>query len=145
MFIIIVFWLGTDRSSLLLFFVPALLLSMLTPFFLPSSSVFYLTSFLLFSCASVWENTRTWVPYFLSPYWMVPSFFAETTWSKWSKSRRVASEKLTIIIIVILFFFFGPRGAFELLYSCLNCIAEHKADQLCISNGPGSKGVTHVK
>ena len=39
LFIIIVFWLGCDRPSGLLFFVPALLLSTLTPFFLPSSSV----------------------------------------------------------------------------------------------------------
>ena len=38
-FIIIVFWLGCDRPSGFLFFVPALLLSMLTTLFLPSSSV----------------------------------------------------------------------------------------------------------
>ena len=37
--IIIVFWLGCDRPSGLLLFVPALLLSILTPLFLPSSSV----------------------------------------------------------------------------------------------------------
>ena len=36
---IIVFWLGCDRPSGLLLFVPALLLSILTPLFLPSSSV----------------------------------------------------------------------------------------------------------
>ena len=39
MFIINVFWVGSDRPSGLLFFVPALHLSMLTPLFLPSSSV----------------------------------------------------------------------------------------------------------
>ena len=39
MFIIIVFWFGCDRLSGLLFFVSALLLSILTPLFLPSSSV----------------------------------------------------------------------------------------------------------
>ena len=40
MFIIIIFLLGNDRpSGLLLFFVPALRLSTLTPLFLPSSSV----------------------------------------------------------------------------------------------------------
>ena len=39
LFIIIVFWLGCDRPSGLLLFVPALLLSILTPLFLPSSSV----------------------------------------------------------------------------------------------------------
>ena len=40
MFIIIVFWLGCDRKSRLLLSMPALLLSMLTLLFLPSSSVF---------------------------------------------------------------------------------------------------------
>ena len=39
MFIIIVFWFGSDRPSGLLFFVSALLLSLLKPLFLPSSSV----------------------------------------------------------------------------------------------------------
>ena len=39
LFIIIVFWLGCDRPSGLLLFVPALLLSILTPIFLPSSFV----------------------------------------------------------------------------------------------------------
>ena len=39
MFIIIVFWLGCDRPSGLLLFVSALLFSILTPLFLPSSSV----------------------------------------------------------------------------------------------------------
>ena len=46
MFIIILFWLVSDRPSGLLFFVLALLLSILTPLFLPSSG--YLISFLLF-------------------------------------------------------------------------------------------------
>ena len=35
-----------------------------------------LVSFLLFPCASVWENTRAWVPHVLKPYWMAPSFFS---------------------------------------------------------------------
>ena len=39
LFIIIVFWLGCDRPLGLLLFVPVLLLSILTPLFLPSSSV----------------------------------------------------------------------------------------------------------
>ena len=43
------------------FFALALLLSILTTLFLPSSLV-YLISFLLFPCASVWENTRACVP-----------------------------------------------------------------------------------
>ena len=38
-FIIIVFWLGCDRPSGLLLFVPAVLFSILTPLFCPSSSV----------------------------------------------------------------------------------------------------------
>ena len=59
MFIIIVFLLGCDRQSGLLFFVPALLLSMLTPLFLPSSSV-SLSYFIL-----AVQNTRARVPHFL--------------------------------------------------------------------------------
>ena len=39
LFLIIIFWLGCDRPSGLVFFVPVLLLSILTPLFLPSSSV----------------------------------------------------------------------------------------------------------
>ena len=37
---------------------------------------YYLLLFLLFTCASVWENTRAWVPHFLWPNWMVPSLLA---------------------------------------------------------------------
>ena len=39
LFIVALFWLGCDKLSGLLLFVPALLLSILTPLFLPSSSV----------------------------------------------------------------------------------------------------------
>ena len=39
MFIIIIFWLGCDRPSGHIFFVPALLFSILTPLFLPPSSL----------------------------------------------------------------------------------------------------------
>ena len=46
LFIIIVFWLGCDRPSGLLLFVPALLLSAVTPLFLPSS-FFSLSYFVL--------------------------------------------------------------------------------------------------
>ena len=57
--IIIVFWLGSDRPSRLVFFVPALLL----PYLLLSSYHFRLflcrISFLLFPCTSVWENSCT--------------------------------------------------------------------------------------
>ena len=65
MFILIVFVLVSERPSGLLFFVPAFLLSILTPLFLPSSSV-YLISSLLFPCISVWENTRAWVPFHIA-------------------------------------------------------------------------------
>ena len=48
-FIIVAFWLGSNRPLVLLFFfMPALLLSILTPFFVPSCSV----SFLFHSCCS---------------------------------------------------------------------------------------------
>ena len=66
MFIIIVFWLGCDRPSGHLFFRARFaffpysrLSSCLLSLFL------YLISFLLFPCASVWENTRAWLPHFL--------------------------------------------------------------------------------
>ena len=58
LFIIIVFRLGCDRPSGLLLFVPAVL-------FLRLRLFHCLISFLLFPCASVWENTRAWVPRFL--------------------------------------------------------------------------------
>ena len=59
-FIIIVFWLGCDWPSCLLCIFPYLRLSSyLLRLFL------YLISLLLFQCASVWENTRAWVPRFL--------------------------------------------------------------------------------
>ena len=56
---IIVFWLGCDRPSGLLFFVPVLLISTLTPLFLSSSSVSL--SYLILAVPMrecVWENTR---------------------------------------------------------------------------------------
>ena len=59
LFIIIVFWLGCDWPTGLLLFVPALLFSILTPLFLPSSSVSLSYFVLAVPCASVWENTRT--------------------------------------------------------------------------------------
>ena len=65
MFIIIVFWLGSDRPLGLLFFRTHLILN-----FFPYSRLasyllqfLYLISFLLFPCASV--NTRARVPHFL--------------------------------------------------------------------------------
>ena len=62
MFIIIVFWLGCDRPSGLIFSCPLCLFlysrlsSCLLRLFL------YLISFLLFPCARVWEIIRAWVP-----------------------------------------------------------------------------------
>ena len=58
MFIIIVFWLGCDRPSGLLLFVPAVLFYILTPLFCVSSSVSMSYFVLAVPCASVWENTR---------------------------------------------------------------------------------------
>ena len=46
-----------------------------------SSFFFWLISFLLFPCSSVWEITRVWVPNFIFPYWMVLAFFYEIRWS----------------------------------------------------------------
>ena len=69
-------------SRLLFYFVPTLLVSILTPLFLSSSSVslpfLCLISFLLFQCASVWGNTRAWVLHFLRPYLMALVFFLTT-------------------------------------------------------------------
>ena len=71
MFIIIVYWLGCDRQFGLLFRAP-LLLSILTPLFLPSSSV-YLISSLLFPCANVWETLVHEFPIsYSSTEWEVP-------------------------------------------------------------------------
>ena len=58
LFIINLFWLGCDRPSGLLLFVPALLFpySCLSSYLL--CLFLYLISLLLFPCAGVWENTR---------------------------------------------------------------------------------------
>ena len=66
MFISIVFWLGFDRPSGFLFSVPALLLSILKPLFLPSSSV----SFIIFHsvCSHAWEFGKTLVHEFPISY-----------------------------------------------------------------------------
>ena len=89
--IIIVFWLGCDRPSGLLLFVPALLLSILTPLFLPSSSV-SLSYFVLASCSHARVFGKTPVHEFPCPiaYWMVPSFFARRN----SLSAKVSSIKI---------------------------------------------------
>ena len=57
MFIIIVFRLGCGRPSGLLLFVPAVLFSILTPLFCPSSSVSLSYFILAVPIVSVWENT----------------------------------------------------------------------------------------
>ena len=65
MFYIIVFWLGCEGRRDFFFSCP----SYFFPYSRFSSYLLrlfrYLISFLLFSCASVWENTRAWVPHFL--------------------------------------------------------------------------------
>ena len=64
--IIIMFWLGCGRPSGLFIFDRACFASFYThASLLPSLFVLYLISFLLFPCASVWENTLAWVPHFL--------------------------------------------------------------------------------
>ena len=72
MFIIIVFWLGSDRPSALLFFVPALLLSILTPLFLPSLSVSLINLFHP-SCSHARIDGKTLVLEF-------PIFYSHTKW-----------------------------------------------------------------
>ena len=73
MFIIVIFWLGCDRPSGLHFSCPLCFF----PYSRLSSNLLRLfrclISFLLFPCASVWENTLAWVPHFLLP--LVYSFF----------------------------------------------------------------------
>ena len=109
MFIIIVFWLGSDKPSGLLF-------SCLFYFFLYSRLYSYshclflnLISFLLFPCARVWENTRAQVPQFpiarLNGIYLI--LFRETSWSKWSKSR-LSKTNYSIIIIYIASYWHGP-------------------------------------
>ena len=61
----------------------------------------YLISFLLFPCASVWENTRAWAPHFLWPYWMVPSFFRSVkAMNNWKQS---AIKQILLLLLIIVF------------------------------------------
>ena len=95
LFIIIVFWLGCDRPSRLLLFVPALLLSILTPLFLPSSSVslsYFVLAVPMRECLGKHSCIGS---HLVLSYWMV-LFFRET-WSKWSKCLL---SKTTIMIII---------------------------------------------
>ena len=71
MFIIIVFWLGCDRPSGHLFFMPPLIFSILTPLFLPPSSV----SLSYFILAVPMRKCLVPSKHFLLPYWLVPYFF----------------------------------------------------------------------
>ena len=50
-------------------------------------STITLISFLLFPCASVWEDTRAWVLFSYSHILDGTFLFRDTTWSKWSESR----------------------------------------------------------
>ena len=97
MFIIIVFWLGSDRPSGFIFSCPL--------YFFPYSCFsyihrrfLYLISLFLFPCASVWENTHQWVPNFL----VIPIgiFFFEKRHDR--NGRRVSCQKRTIIIMIII-------------------------------------------
>ena len=63
MFIIIVFWLGSDIVSGLFFRAPFTFFHIHAS--LLSLRLSHCLSFLLFPCVSVWENTRAWVPHIL--------------------------------------------------------------------------------
>ena len=79
MIIIIVFWLGNYSSSWLIFFVPALLLSVLTPLFLPSLSVFL--SYLIFAVPmreGFWEHSC-----------MSPPSYSHTEWNLFSRNELI--------------------------------------------------------
>ena len=74
-FIIIVFWLACDRPSGLLYFVPALILSMLTPLFLSSSFVslsYFVLSVPMRKCLGKHSCMSSPFP---KLYWMVLAFF----------------------------------------------------------------------
>ena len=86
MFIIIVFWLGCDRLSGLLFLVPTLLLSKLAPLSLPSLSVSLSCFILAVPMHKVWENTLVWVP-FPAALLNGTFFFCKMRWTFGSKSR----------------------------------------------------------
>ena len=87
MFIIIVFWLGSDRPPGLLFFVPTLLLSILTPLFLPSSSLSYFIPAIPMS-EPLGKHSCMSTP-FPYPYWMVPSFFSRNYMIELVEQSRV--------------------------------------------------------
>ena len=89
MFIFILFWLGGDKPKGLLFFVPAVLLSVLMPLFLPFSSVslsYFMFAVLMHECL----DTRVF------PNFPNQVLFSHTEWSLffslgeivlWSKFR----------------------------------------------------------
>ena len=52
-------------------------------------------SFLLFPCASVQENTCTWVPHFLEPYRMVLVFFRQCNYMC---TMCIRSEKVEVLV-----------------------------------------------
>ena len=89
-FIIIVFWLGSDGCWYFIFFC-ACFTSFHTHASLLTFCIFI--SFLLFPCASVWENTHAWVLHFLSPYWMVVALFLQCNYKYtmciWSKKVEI--------------------------------------------------------
>ena len=86
MFIIVVFWLGNDSPSGLLFF-----LARLTSFHAHASLLTVLVClFILFiSCCSHREclGKHSCMSYPFHIAILITLFFRETTWSKWSKSR----------------------------------------------------------
>ena len=96
MFIIIVFWLDSNRP-LGLFFVPSLFFSILTPQFF--TLFLCLILFLLFPFASVWENTRDQFHIFYDhTEWYLIVFAKRDD----RNGRRVACQKLTKLIMIFI-------------------------------------------
>ena len=79
----------------LLFFVPTLLLAIITPLFNPILPFLCLISFWLFLCASVWENTRAWAPHFLWSCCMVLAFFRQCNYKC---TMCIPSKKIEIVM-----------------------------------------------
>ena len=102
----------------LLFFVPAVLLTILTPL-LCSSSV-YLISFLQFPCASVWENTRALVPISYSHTEWYLLFSLLSTKLRLSKSNHttttISLSIIFVIFICLLMLFYSISFICSILY-----------------------------
>ena len=93
--IMIIYWLGCDRPSGLFIFVPALLLAILTPLFLPSSSVslsYFVRAFLMRECSG--KHSRMSSPF---PIAMLNGTFFFRKWI-YKCTMCIRSEKLEIVV-----------------------------------------------